>query len=94
MRHLVLMVGVCLWYFMYLGLYITLCVKDYDNKVLARSDNAFALVLLIAKSALLKGEEKDEKLLRRKIMIAKLLFQKKFDNAFVENIKGRKKRTV
>lgn len=57
----------------------TLCVKDYDDRVLAKSNNAFALVLLIAKSIFLKGEDADEKLLRRKIFIAKLLFQKKFD---------------
>ena len=64
----------------------TLCVKDYDDKVLARSNNAFALVLLIAKSALLKGEDADEKLLRRKIFIAKLLFQKDFCESKIKAI--------
>ena len=59
----------------------TLCVKDYNDKILARSNNAFALVLLIAKSALLKEEGKDEELLRRKIYIAKLLFRKNFSES-------------
>jgi hypothetical protein len=55
----------------------TLCVKDYGDDVLVKSDNPFALVLLIAKSVFLKGEDMDEKLLKRKIFIAKLLFRKK-----------------
>jgi hypothetical protein len=59
----------------------TLCVKDYDEEVLVKSNNAFALVLLIAKSAFLKGEDAEEKLLRRKIFIANLLFQRELSES-------------
>jgi hypothetical protein len=64
----------------------TLCVKDYDDEVLVKSRNAFALILLIVKSVFLKGEDRDERLLRRKIFIANLLFRRGFKKSKHEAI--------
>lgn len=55
--------------------YNTLYITDYDDKVLAESDNPFALVLLAAKKALMAGKEPDEQLLQQKILILKLLYR-------------------
>ncbi len=60
----------------------TLCITDYEDDVLAESDNPFALVLLAAKTALLKGkipelELKDQKLLIAKLLLGKGIFPKK-----------------
>jgi hypothetical protein len=70
--------------------YKTLCITDYSDKVLKASNNPFAIVMLVAKEALAKRpkndlDEKekkkeeeiwDQRLLRQKMLIVKLLYQK------------------
>jgi len=57
--------------------YKTLCITDYTDEELMKSNNTFALVLLVAKEAFLKVEgsdkEWDEVLLEQKLLIFKLL---------------------
>jgi len=60
--------------------YNTLYLRDYADEELAASENLFALVLLVAKKALLTGkdeEELDSKLLEQKLLIARLLLKRK-----------------
>ena len=59
--------------------YNTLCILDYEDRKLAASKNPFALVMLAAKKALLKGKDLDEVLLKEKLLIANLLIKKGFD---------------
>jgi predicted transposase YdaD len=56
--------------------YNTLCILDYEDRRLAMSKNPFALVMLAAKKALLKGKNLDEILLKEKLAIAKLLIKR------------------
>jgi hypothetical protein len=56
--------------------YNTLCILDYDDRRLAAMKNPFALVMLAAKKALLKGENLDEALLKQKLSIANLLIKR------------------
>jgi hypothetical protein len=56
--------------------YNTLCILDYDDRYLIASRNPFALVVLAAKKALLKGKNLDEVLLDEKLAIAKLLIKR------------------
>jgi len=56
--------------------YNTLCILDYDDRHLVASRNPFALVMLAAKKALLKGKNLDEVLLEEKLAIAKLLIKR------------------
>lgn len=58
--------------------YNTLRILDYDDIDLMTSDNPFALVILAAKKALLRGKGLDEELLKQKLLIAKLLYRKGF----------------
>ena len=58
--------------------YNTLRILDYDDIDLMASDNPFALVILAAKKALLRGKGLDEELLKQKLSIAKLLYRKGF----------------
>ena len=58
--------------------YNTLCILDYEDRVLAASKNPFALVMLAAKKALLRGKDLDEILLKEKLSIAKLLIKRGF----------------
>ena len=57
--------------------YKTLCVTDYSREELERSTNLFALVLLVAWEAILRGKETDEEwdliLLEHKTQILNLL---------------------
>jgi hypothetical protein len=57
--------------------YKTLCITDYTDEALSASNNPFAIVLLVAKEALLKlkgsEEEIDAILLEHKLMIVTLL---------------------
>lgn len=54
----------------------TLYITDYKDDVLASSDNPFALVLLAAKNSLINGKDSDQKLLRHKILVLNLLYEK------------------
>lgn len=60
--------------------YKTLCITDYTDEELAASDNPFAVVMLVAKEALmkLKGEDQeiDEILLEHKMLIVNLLYDR------------------
>lgn len=56
--------------------YNTLCILDYEDRILAAMKNPFALVILAAKKALLKGKNLDEVLLKEKVAIAKLLIKR------------------
>ncbi|HWK08179.1 MAG TPA: hypothetical protein VNS58_31335 [Puia sp.] len=59
--------------------YNTYCITDARDEELAKSDNPFAVVVLAAKEALLKGkddEELDNELLEQKLLIVKLLQEK------------------
>jgi hypothetical protein len=55
--------------------YNTLCILDYPDEELGRSDNPFALVVLAAKKALLKGKDLDNKLLAGKLFIFRKLYE-------------------
>jgi predicted transposase/invertase (TIGR01784 family) len=61
--------------------YNTLCILDYEDKRLAASKNPFALVMLAAKKALLRGKHLDEILLKEKLSIAKLLIRRGFSES-------------
>src|SRR5882757_4878315 len=56
--------------------YNTLCILDYEDRSLAASRNPFALVMLAAKKALLKGKNLDDILLKEKLAVAKLLIKR------------------
>jgi len=60
--------------------YKTLCITDYTDEALAVSNNPFAVVMLVAREALmrLKGsdDEVDEILIEHKLMIVSLLQEK------------------
>jgi hypothetical protein len=56
--------------------YNTLCITDYPDEVLTASENPFAIVILAAKKALLKGKNLDEQLLEQKLLIVRLLYEK------------------
>lgn len=60
--------------------YKTLRITDYTNEELAASDNPFAIVVLVAKEALMKfkgsDDDADKKLLEQKLLIVKLLQEK------------------
>ncbi len=56
--------------------YNTLCVVDYPDEDLVKSENPFALVLMVAKQALLRGKELDKKLLEGKLFIFRRLLEK------------------
>lgn len=61
--------------------YKTLCITDYTDEELEASDNPFAVVMLVAKEALmkLKGEDQeiDEILLEHKMLIVNLLYDRR-----------------
>ncbi|HEY6900840.1 MAG TPA: hypothetical protein VI233_09365 [Puia sp.] len=63
--------------------YKSICITDYPDEVLAASNNPFAIVMLVAKEALLKSGDSDEerekydhKLLEQKLLMARLLKEK------------------
>jgi len=58
--------------------YNILSILDYDDSELIESDNPFAMVILAAKKALLRGKDLEKQLLEQKLLIAKLLYQKGF----------------
>lgn len=66
--------------------YNTLCVLDYEDRVLATMKNPFALVMLAAKKALLRGEDLDELLLKEKLAIAKILIDRGYDRIKTNDI--------
>ncbi len=55
--------------------YSTLCILDYSDEDLGRSDNPFAWVVLAAKKALLKGKNINKKLLEGKLFIFRKLYE-------------------
>ncbi|TDX02343.1 RpnC/YadD family protein [Dinghuibacter silviterrae] len=66
--------------------YNTLCILDYEDRSLAAKRNPFALVMLAAKKALLKGKNLDEILLKEKLAIAKLLKKRGYSDAKTNGI--------
>jgi predicted transposase YdaD len=66
--------------------YNTLCILDYEDKDLMASDNPFAMVVLAAKKALLRGKDPDKELLKQKLLIAKLLYRKGFSKRKIQAI--------
>lgn len=66
--------------------YNTLCILDYEDRRLAVSKNPFALVMLAAKKALLRGKNLDDVLLKEKLAIAKLLIKRGFSEEKTEAI--------
>jgi hypothetical protein len=56
--------------------YNTIFIANYTDEVLTASENPFAIVLLAAKKALLKGKKLDERLLEQKLLIVRLLYEK------------------
>ena len=60
--------------------YKTLCITDYTDQELVASDNPFAVVMLVAKEALMKLKEDtpevDEILLNHKMLIVNLLYDR------------------
>lgn len=59
--------------------YKTIRIFDYDDQSLLSMDNPFALVMLAAKKALLTGKNLDDLLLQEKLAIARILFDRKYD---------------
>jgi hypothetical protein len=53
----------------------TLCILDYPEEKLKKSDNPFAWVILTARTALLTGRNLDEKLLVGKLFIFRRLYE-------------------
>jgi GTPase SAR1 family protein len=66
--------------------YNTLSILDFTDKELEESENPFATVVLVAKKALLKGKDLDERLLEEKLMIARLLKEKGFSERKISKI--------
>ena len=65
----------------------TLCISDYSDEVLAASKNPFASVLLAAKKVMVRGgKELDNELLKQKLLIAKMLYQKGFRKKKIDAI--------
>jgi hypothetical protein len=65
------------------ALYIT----DYKDDILAASDNPFALVILAAKKGSWEGKDCDQKLLKHKLLVLKLLYGKGiYEKAKIEAI--------
>jgi len=55
--------------------YNTLCILDYSDEELKENDSPFALVVMAAKQALLKGKDLDKKLLAGKLFIFRKLYE-------------------
>ena len=55
--------------------YKTICVRDYSDEELLKSDNPFALVMMIARQALLKGKNLDENLLSGKLFVFRKIYE-------------------
>jgi predicted transposase YdaD len=55
--------------------YNTIRILDFSDEDLAKSKNPFALVVMVAKQALLKGKDLDKKLLEGKLFIFRKLYQ-------------------
>lgn len=53
--------------------YNTIRITDYSDEDLMANENPFAIVMLVAKQGLLKGEEFDQILLDKKMLIVNLL---------------------
>ena len=66
--------------------YNTIYLCNLREEELAASNNPFALVLLIAKQALLQGKTSDEELLKIKLSLARALFRKGFPRRKVSAI--------
>src|SRR5689334_7503024 len=57
--------------------YKTICILDYSDAELSESDNPFALVILIAKQALLKGMSLDKNLLAGNLYVFRKLYERR-----------------
>ncbi len=57
--------------------YNTLCITDFTEEELEKSNNPFAVVMLAARKALLAGKIPEKELLEQKLLVAKLLLAKK-----------------
>jgi len=67
--------------------YNTMRVTEYQDEVLSASDNPFALVILAAKKALLAGKVPELELANQKLLIARLLYEKKlYERKKIEGI--------
>jgi hypothetical protein len=70
--------------------YKTLCITDYTNEELAASYNPFAIVMLVAKEALIKFKgsdgDRDKTLLEQKLLIVRLLQKAQFSERKVKAI--------
>jgi hypothetical protein len=66
--------------------YNTLCILDYQDRILMANRNPFTLVMLAAKKALLSGRNLDDVLLREKLAIAKLLIKRGYTEAKTNGI--------
>ena len=64
----------------------TLDIKDYTDAELKASDNPFAGVLLAAKGLSISGKDRDKKLLKQKVSLAKHLYGKGFEKQKIEGI--------
>jgi hypothetical protein len=58
--------------------YNTLSILDFTDEELEESDNPFAMVVMVAKKALIKGSNLDGRLLEEKLMIVRLMKKKGF----------------
>lgn len=66
--------------------YHALSILDFTDEELKESSNPFALVVLVAKTALLEGEIPEQELLNRKLLIAKELLKKGYTERKVRAI--------
>ena len=60
--------------------YNTLSIMDFEDRDLAANQNPFALVMLAAKKALLRGENLDDVLMNEKLDIARLLIKRGYSD--------------
>ncbi len=58
--------------------YHAFSILDFTDEELEESDNPFAVVVLVAKTALLEGKLPEQELLDRKVLVANKLFKKGF----------------
>lgn len=66
--------------------YNTLCILDYTDRSLAMNRNPFALVMLAAKKALLRGKDLDTILMREKLAIARMLIKRGYSKEKTDGI--------
>src|SRR5579872_4069654 len=66
--------------------YNTLRILDYSEEELSASENPFALVMLIARKALLAGKVPEKELKDQKLLVARMLLKKNYTRSKIKGI--------